>query len=149
MIKIFFLSIITLMLVIKAVAQNNSDDIIGRWMSTQNNLEVEIFKDADQYNARVVWIDDSNDKNRPMNVRCDRKNPNVELRNRKIIGLKVLYGLVYNADCKEWMNGKIYDPENGKEWNAKAWLTKEGILKVRGYWNFELAGKWILFKKTK
>lgn len=149
MIKIFFLSIITLMLVIKAVAQNNSDDIMGRWMSTKNNLEVEIFKNADQYNARVVWIDDRNDRSRPMNVRCDRKNPNVELRNRKILGLKVLYGLVYNADYKEWMNGKIYDPENGKEWNAKAWLTKEGVLKVRGYWNFELAGKWILFKKTK
>ena len=82
------------MLVLKAVAQNNSDYIIGRWMSTENNFEVEIFKNADQYDARIVWIDDSNDKNRPMNVRCDRKNPNVELRNRKIIGLEVLYGLV-------------------------------------------------------
>ncbi len=149
MIKIFFLSLITITHVLKAVSQNDSDAIIGLWMSSENNLEVEIFKAVGQYNARVVWIDDSNDKSRPMNERRDKNNPDEKLRNRKIIGLEVMYGLIYDPEQNEWNNGKIYDPDSGKEWNAKAWLTKDGILKVRGYWNFEFIGKWISFKKTR
>jgi uncharacterized protein (DUF2147 family) len=131
------------------ITQSNSDAIIGRWMSLENNLEVEIFKTANVYNARVIWIDDSDDKSRPMNVRCDKNNPNEKLRKRKIIGLVVMYGLTYDPEQNEWNNGKIYDPASGKEWNAKAWLTKDGVLKVRGYWNFEFIGKWISFKKTR
>lgn len=148
MVKIFFLSLLTITLVLNAISQNESDAIAGRWMSSENNLEVEIYKSGNLYNARVIWIDDSNDKSRPMNVRCDIKNPNEALRSRKIIGLEVMYGLAYNADQKEWMNGKIYDPESGREWNAKAWLNKEGYLKVRGYWGLEFIGKCLLFKKV-
>ena len=148
MVKLFFISLLTITRVLNAISQNEPDAITGRWMSAENNLEVEIFKSGTRYDARVIWIDDSNDKSRPMNVRCDIMNPNEGLRSRKIIGLEVMYGLVYNAGQKEWMNGKIYDPESGKEWNAKAWLNKEGYLKVRGYWGFEFVGKCLLFKKV-
>lgn len=131
----------------KSYFQNNADKIIGRWMSTENNLEVEIFKAGENYNAKVIWIDDSDDTTKPMDTRCDFRNPDESLRKRKIIGLIVMNGLIYNEENKEWEQGKIYDPHNGKDWNAKASLTKDDLLKVRGYWAFQMLGKDLLFRK--
>ena len=134
-------------LVQKSFSQNNPDQIVGRWMSTENNLAVEIFKTGSNYKAQVVWFDDSDDKTRAMNKRCDWKNPDENSRARKIIGLEVMHGLVYNEMNNDWEDGRIYDPNSGKFWNAKACFTKGELLKVRGYWGFPLLGKDILFKK--
>src|SRR5665647_3620360 len=81
----------------KNSVNNNADAITGKWMSAEDNLEVEVFKTGSEYKARVVWFDDSDDKSKPMNVRCDIKNPHETLRTRKIIGMEVMHGLVYNA----------------------------------------------------
>jgi uncharacterized protein (DUF2147 family) len=147
MIKLFFLSVVMITVVQKSFSQNNPDQIIGSWMSAENNLEVEIFKTGDNYKARVEWFDDSDDKSRPMNTRCDFRNPDESLRKRKIIGLVVMNGLIYNEENNDWEQGKIYDPHSGRDWNAEASLAKRGLLRVRGYWGFQLLGKDLLFRK--
>jgi uncharacterized protein (DUF2147 family) len=127
----------------------NFEKIVGKWMASEdNNLEVEVYKTGNEYRAKIVWFDDSDDKSRPMAERCDTKNPDKTLRTRKIIGLQVMQGLVYNADDDEWQGGQIYDASSGKQWNAKAWLTSDGCLKVRGYWHLEFMGQNICFKKV-
>lgn len=146
--KIIFIAILTVTTVLKAPCQNNSDQIVGCWMSAENNMEVEIFKVNSEYKAKVVWIDDSNDKSRPMNTRTDWKNPDETLRKRKIIGLEIMHGLVYKKIDNEWADGRIYDPSSGKDWNVKIYFTKAGLLKVRGYWGFQLLGKDLLFRKV-
>lgn len=123
-------------------------NILGKWMSEEKNLEVEIFKDGNQYKSTVVWFDDSDDKNIPMALRYDTKNPDKNLRGRKVIGLEVMNGLVYNAEDDEWQSGRIYDASTGKDWNVKAWLNKVGILKVRGYWHFPIFGETMSFNKV-
>lgn len=148
MIRLFFICVLTVTGALKASPQNNPDDIIGRWMSTENNLAVEIFKTNNEYKAKVIWIDDSDDKNRPMNIRSDWKNPDERLRARKIIGLVVMHGLFYNKENNDWEGGRIYDPNSGKDWNAKVWVMRGDRLKVRGYWDFQMLGKDILFKKV-
>lgn len=147
MIKLIFLSAILLMVVQESYSQKNADKIIGRWMSTENNLEVEIFRVDDCYDAKVIWIDDSDDKSKPMDTRCDFRNPDEALRKRKIIGLVVMKGLVFNRINNDWDQGRIYDPHSGKNWDAMVALTKAGYLKVRGYWGFQLLGKDLLFRK--
>ena len=132
----------------KNSVNNNADAITGKWMSAEDNLEVEVFKTGSEYKARVVWFDDSDDKSKPMNVRCDIKNPHETLRTRKIIGMEVMHGLVYNAGDDEWHDGRIYDSRSGKDWNAKAWINKEGILKVRGYWHFSIFGQTMSLKRV-
>ena len=116
-------------------------------MNTDKNLEVEVFKAGNEYNGRVLWFDDTDDKSSPMNERRDTKNPDKSLRSRKIIGLVVMTGLVYNNNDDEWQDGRIYDSSSGKDWNAKAWINDEGILKVRGYWHFSIFGQNISFKR--
>lgn len=143
--KLIFLPLV--MIALAAAAQGNADNIIGKWMSAEKNLEVEVFKIANEYRAKVIWFDDSDDKGSPMAVRCDVKNPDKALRTRKIIGMEVMHGLVYNATDMEWQDGRIYDSSSGKDWNAKAWLTHDGGLKVRGFWHFEFLGQNISFKK--
>lgn len=129
-------------------AENKEDAIVGKWMSTEGNLMVEVYKTGGEFKAKVLWFDDTDDKSKPMAVRCDTKNPDKTLRSRKLIGLEVMHGLVYDAGDGEWEDGRIYDASSGKDWNAKAWLTNDGSLKVRGFWHFEFFGQNMCFKKV-
>lgn len=131
------------------IPYTHDDNIIGRWIATEDkNLVVQVFKSGGEYKASIIWFDDSDDKTQPMMSRCDTKNPHKDLRKRKIIGLQVLWGLIYNENDNEWQDGHIYDPSSGNEYNAKAWLTDDGTLKVRGYWHFQIFGQNISFSRT-
>ena len=133
---------------ISSMAQKNPDAIIGKWMSVENNIMVEVYKDAGIYKAKVLWFDDSDNKSKPMQTRTDEKNPDKGLRTRKIIGLQVLNGLSYNASNDKWEDGKIYDSSSGKTWDASAWLISDHLLKVRGYWLIEFFGETMKFKRA-
>ena len=146
--KIIALPLMLMTLNIFSEAQHNDNSIVGRWMSTDQNLEVEVYKQGDEYWAKVIWFDDTDDRSRPMSQRCDKKNSNETLRTRKLIGLVVMHGLVYNTDNGEWQEGRIYDASSGKDWNAKAWLTTNGCLKVRGFWHYEILGQNMCFKRV-
>jgi uncharacterized protein (DUF2147 family) len=128
--------------------QQKADAIAGKWMSTENNLEVEVFKQNSEYKARLLWFDDSDDKTKPTATRLDEKNHDKTLRTRRLIGIEVLHGLQYNKDDDEWQGGVIYDSSTGKNWDAKAWINTTGMLKVRGYWNIPLLGETMSFKKV-
>lgn len=124
------------------------DQIIGTWMSEQKNCIVQIFKDGESFRASVVWFDDSDDKTQPMYTRMDDKNPDKNLRTRKILGMNVLRNLTYNANSNSWENGFIYDAKSGREWSSAAMIDNEGCLKVTGYWHFKFIGKSIKFKRV-
>lgn len=146
--NLLYLTIIIITSAFNVPTANSSSDITGRWMDADNNLEVEIFKTGNEFRARVIWFDDSDDKSQPMNVRCDTKNADKKLRTRKIIGLEVMRGLTYNVNNNSWEGGRIYDSSSGKNWDVNAWIMKDGILKVRGYWHFLFLGQNIFFKRV-
>lgn len=129
-------------------AQEKEDDILGRWMSIQNNFMVEVYKSGNEFRAIIVWFDDSDDPSRPMNDRRDIENPDKELRTQKILGSDVLKELTYSPKNKVWRNGFVYDATSGRTWNANAWIMKDGRLKVRGYWHFQFLGQNLFFKRV-
>ena len=139
---------IALLFSFNSYAQKNADAIIGQWMSEDNNLKVEVYKDGTHFKAKVIWFDDSDDKNKPWDTRLDEKNPKKDLRSRKIAGMEVLSGLIYNEDADEWTDGVIYDSKSGKEWSSKVWINKIHQLKVRGYWLVSLFGQTMTFNKV-
>ncbi len=143
---LYFLIIIFCSL--NSLAQKNPDAILGQWMSEDNNLKVEVYKEAGEFKAKVLWFDDTDDKSKPMATRMDEKNPKIALRTRKIIGMEVLSGLKYDEDDDEWTNGTIYDSHSGKEWSSKVWINKDKQLKVRGYWLVSLFGETMTFKRV-
>ena len=108
----------TMLFNIIALAQN-SDDIVGLWYShadAKNRIAViEIFKENNKYYAYSFAYTNSND------VVYDVNNPKKELKNLPLKGLVYLYDLEFKNG--EWKNGKIYNPEQGKVYNAKIDLS--------------------------
>lgn len=132
-----------------SLAQNNPDAILGKWITVpKKNLIVEVYKEGPEYKAKIVWFDDTDDLSKPMHKRQDEKNPDPALRRRKVLGMQVLKDLVYNAESNRWESGKIYDAKSGRVWSSSAWLTKEGLLRVRGFWHFEFIGQSLNFKRA-
>jgi uncharacterized protein (DUF2147 family) len=135
-------------LIIKTQAQNEEDAILGKWESVEKNLIVEVYKQEGTFKAKIVWFYDENDTITPIEERLDTENPNKSLRNRKILGLQVLSGLVYNARQERWVNGKIYDSSSGRTWSATVWLTDVNTLQVRGYYLVRWLGKTLTFTRV-
>ena len=122
--------------------------ICGKWISSTKDLIVEIYPYQNTFRAKIVWFSGGVTKAKPMETMLDTKNPNPNLRNRRVIGLNVVEGIVYNARSKTWENGKIYEVQSGKTWDAAAHLDKDGTLKVKGYWHVKLLGKTLTFKRV-
>ncbi len=129
-----------------SIAQNNADAILGQWISENKNCIVEVFKQADEFKAKVAWFNDKGKK--PMNEWLDEKNPDKSLRSRKLIGMEVLNKLHYNTEDNVWEDGVIYDASSGKKWDSVVWLTKDNLLKVKGYWLFRFMSETRTFKKV-
>lgn len=144
----YLIGICFLALTIKGNAQNKRDAILGKWESTEKNLIVEVYELDNVFKARIVWFYDEDDTITPIAERLDIKNPNKTLRSRKIIGMDVLSGLVYNAKQNKWTGGRIYDSSSGRTWDATVWLTSPEELSVRGYYLVRWFGKTLMFTKV-
>jgi uncharacterized protein (DUF2147 family) len=72
--------------------------------------------------------------------RVDRKNPDQALRNRRLLGLQIMDGFVYDSESS-WDKGRIYDPESGKTYQSKITLVSPHRLKIRGYVGIPLFGR--------
>ncbi len=129
-------------------AQVNENSVLGKWMATDKSVMVEISKNKQNYSAKIIWFDDRLGSGKPMHSRHDTANPNPALRNRKILGMDVLTGMIFNSKEKRWENGKIYDAYHGRTWDSSAEILPDGKLKVRGFWKLEWIGKSMFFYKV-
>jgi uncharacterized protein (DUF2147 family) len=66
-------------------------------------------------------------------VATDYRNENPALRSRKVIGMPLIWGFKKTADPNAFEDGKIYNGENGKTYNANISLQPDGKLRLRGY----------------
>lgn len=63
-----------------------------------------------------------------------------EREGQPIEGMTVLWGLV--PEDGEWVDGRVLDPESGKEYNAKVKLVDDGArLELRGYLGMPMLGR--------
>lgn len=124
----------------------NSDQICGKWMSFEKNLEVQVYRAGKDFKAKIVWF--KGEPGNPMENWRDVHNPDPKLRNRKVLGMEVLSGLQYREDDNLWEDGTVYDSKHGHIWNASAFIDKKGILHVRGYWHLKILGRTLMFRKV-
>lgn len=130
-----------------AKPNNEADRICGKWISSNKNLIVQIYKSGNSYRGKMVWFK-SDDNSKSMEEWTDKHNPDPTLRSRKILGIDVISGAVYDPRSESWENGKIYDAQTGRFWSASARLDNDGILKVIGYWHFKFIGKTMVFNRV-
>ena len=119
----------------------SATSIVGVWITQDNDSKVTISRDSNgKFNGRITWLKDPLEEDGSPKV--DNENPNRNLRNRPIMGLKVLEGFKFDNDRKQWVDGKIYDPNNGKTYSCRMWFDgSQDRLKVRGYIGFSLLGR--------
>ena len=121
--KVIFSMIFMLMPLAAAFAQ----DVTGRWKLEDGSAIVEVYRNGDVYNGKIVWLQNPTEADGTPAV--DSNNPDKALRSRKLIGLNMLSGLKKNGG--EYSGGKIYDPGNGKTYNCSMKVDGD-VLKVRG-----------------
>ena len=106
--------------------------IIGIW-DTNDGAEVEIYEREGYYFGKFVRFYDD-----PPAGGIDRHNPDSALRTRSLVGADFI--LKFEFLDGKWKNGRIYNPENGKDYEADLELDGE-VLKVRGWLGFRLLGR--------
>jgi len=113
-------------IIISAVSVS-AQDVIGKWKLEDGTAIVEVYRDGDLYNVKIVWLEKPFDNDGT--PAKDTNNPDKSLRSRELIGLNMLHGLKQAGE--KYSGGKIYDPGNGKTYNCSM-QVKGDVLKVRG-----------------
>jgi len=126
------------------------NDVIGTWKSDGDRSALEIYGCGEKLCGKVAWLKNPNyvsSNDGPVGTpKVDRKNPDPTLRNRPVIGLKVVEGLTATGD-NLWEHGVCYDPESGNSYQCKIYLETPTRLKVRGFIGISLLGRTYVFTR--
>jgi uncharacterized protein (DUF2147 family) len=116
----------------------NTDKVIGVYWTPEKDGKIEIYCKNNKFYGKILTGDNP--------TRKDTLNPNKNLRNRTLVGAEFMYDFEKEDDI--YVNGQIYDPNNGKTYKCKMWL--EGTnLNVRGFIGFSLLGRTAVFTRFK
>jgi len=142
--RFIYFSLIILLALSAKIVQAQNDKIEGLWYNDIKSAKVLISKGSNgKFNGKIVWLKEPLEKGKP---RVDEKNSDEKLRNRPIIGLKILAGFEKEGDNK-YVDGTIYDPKNGKTYSCK--MTYKGkTLDIRGYIGISLLGRTTVWERT-
>lgn len=124
-----------------------NDDLIGIWTTGSGNGKIEIYRNNNTYQGKIIWLKDPIDP-KTGKPKTDTEHPDKNLHNRPIIGLVNLWGFQYAGD-HEWNGGHIYDPKNGKEYKCVITMKDKNILNVRGYIGITLIGRTDTWTRSK
>jgi uncharacterized protein (DUF2147 family)/fucose 4-O-acetylase-like acetyltransferase len=111
---------------------------VGLWYAEGGAARVAIEPCGPALCGRVVWLRAPFDEE-GCEVR-DRHNPDTGLRDRPLLGLEILRGLVPQADGS-WTGGRIYDPTSGHTYACRVTVEGEDRLRLRGYLGIPLLGR--------
>jgi uncharacterized protein (DUF2147 family) len=112
---------------------------VGLWYAEGGAAQVEITACDRGLCGRVVWLRSPFDEDG-----CDQRNrwnPNPALRDRPLVGIRILSGLEAAGDDRTWTGGTIYDPTGGKTYRCTLQLDGGDRLRIRGYIGVPLLGR--------
>lgn len=142
---------LVLALLVWPVATLASPTPVGLWETPEGKggkAHVQIDSCADKLCGRIVWLELPNDKQgRP---KTDRRNTDAAQRDRPILGMPLLSDFVPDPDrADRWVEGRIYNPEDGEIYRSTMTLSANGTLEVRGYVGVPLLGKSQVWRRVK
>jgi len=111
----------------------------GKWLTEEKTSIIEIYGCGfDTLCGRLLWLRPPPTDNNPDAV--DDRNPQPDLRRRKLCGLVIMWGLRPVAP-NEWDGGTLYDPQSGHTYSGKMILRPDDTLSLRGYIAISLIGR--------
>jgi len=120
-------------------------EITGTWLNQDKDAKIEIFQCGSDFCGKIVWLKDpvyppGSKEGTPGTPKIDTKNPDSSRRKDPLMGLQIVNGL-HPSGNGQWNNGKIYDPDSGKTYSAKATLVSPDELDLRGFIGVSLLGR--------
>ena len=140
--KIF--SLFLLVALTTTVFAQKKDDILGKWVNSSGEGQIEVFKKGEKYYGKLVWIKEPNENGKP---KTDEKNPNASLRTKPIVGLEIVKD--FEFEDGKYVDGKVYDPKTGKTYSGNMTLVGQNQLNMRGYIGISLIGRTESWKRVK
>jgi uncharacterized protein (DUF2147 family) len=140
-----WLVVLLTLLVVATAAFAASDDLLGLWYNQEKDAKIEMFKCGDKYCGKIVWLKHptyppDSKEGTPGTEKVDRNNPDPALRKVPEMGLEIVRDMQFASD-NQWKDGKVYDPKNGKTYNAKMTLVSPDQLNLRGFIGVSLFGR--------
>lgn len=131
--------VLLLCLIISGAFAQEAQKIAGIWWNEEKTSKIEVKDEGGQFVGTIIYIIPEKYVNGEPEK--DNMNPDAKLRSRSRLGISILSGLKYNSSEKQWLDGRIYDPKNGKTYDCYAWFEKDSnLLYIKGY----VAGiKWL------
>jgi len=125
---VFFFCIV----VLSSVHASPQERLLGKWYTEGKAAVFDFYKVGNEYKARMYPL-------KTPDLR-DTMNPVDSLKGRKLSGVTTIYGLIFNAQKKQWEQGRVYNPGNGKVYSCNCKLSN-GNLIFRGYLGVSLLGQ--------
>jgi uncharacterized protein (DUF2147 family) len=117
----------------------------GIWLTEDGGGAVEIFNCGAVLCGRIVW------QRSPLradgSLDTDDRNPNPALRQKPICGLQIISEMRATGPAA-WGEGRIYDPDSGKTYQATMALDDADVLRLRGYVGVPLLGASQLWQRA-
>jgi len=138
--KLLFTIFLAGLITTVSYSQKQENKIIGYWLTEEGESQVQIYKDNGKFHGKIVWLEEPYEEDGT--PKRDDENPKEKLRDRKILGLKLLENFEYDKDDERWEDGKIYDAKSGNTYKCRMWF-EDGYdkLYIKGYIGISLIGR--------
>jgi uncharacterized protein (DUF2147 family) len=97
--------------------------IAGTYRSEAGDHRIELFLRGERLFGRIAWTRDPNLE--------DSNNEDPKLRGRRLVGLEHLRDFARAPDAS-WVGGSVYNPEDGRTYDATLWLASDQQLVIQG-----------------
>jgi uncharacterized protein (DUF2147 family) len=127
------ISIITVLVLLNTgvslPASKTGDEILGIWVTEDNSAWLEFSRSGKTFQARLIWLAEPN---RPDgHPKTDRNNPDARLQNRTLLGIPVIWNLLFQDD--KWVNGAIYSIKRGTIADCTVEMPDTQSLRIKVY----------------
>lgn len=126
-------------------AQETKPAVAGVWYDANKDGAIRLFQCGPNLCGQIFWIKNPFQKSGAPLV--DGNNPNASKRKRPICGLQII-GSLKKKSASFWVDGWIYDPKVGKEYNVQLTLASQNVLQVRGYLAFPALGETRVWRRA-
>ncbi|HEU4962051.1 MAG TPA: DUF2147 domain-containing protein [Sphingomonas sp.] len=113
-----------LLALLASAGARQGQSIFGRWRTGDGKAIVSIERCGPRACGTVATVLD------PAAPKLDTHNPDRALRQRRLVGLRILSDFMPEGD--DWRHGRAYDPSSGRSYAARLSLGDDGRLAVTG-----------------
>ena len=141
-----YLILVCVALGLPALAWSAAPSPVGWWLLQDGTAVVRIEEAGGRLSGRTVWMKEPNyptgdAQGRAGKPQLDDLNPDPAKRERKRLGLQILWGFGPPDDKGVCEGGQVYNPRDGKTYSGTISMIGKDRLELRGYMLVSLIGK--------